>query len=140
MNPEEWLGRSPSGTIEGPKGMVVNEMAGSGGDAMPYLFQKMEIGPLVGTRTRGGLVGISGYPPLMDGGSVTAASFGIMDTEGNWAVEDVGVHPDVEVIEWPKEMIAGKDPQLEKAVALAMEALKKSPPRKPPVYKPPAAR
>ncbi len=140
MNREEWLGRSPFGTIEGPKVMVVNEMAGSGGDAMPYLFQKMEIGPLVGTRTWGGLVGISGYPPLMDGGSVTAASFGIMDTEGNWAVENAGVTPDVEVVEWPKDLIAGKDPQLEKAVALAMEGLSKHPPRKPPGYKPPAAR
>jgi tricorn protease len=140
MNREEWLARSPFGTIEGPKVMVVNEAAGSGGDAMPYLFKKMGLGPLVGTRTWGGLVGISGYPPLMDGGSVTAASFGIMDTEGNWVVENEGVSPDVEVVERPKEILAGRDPQLEKAVELAIGALGKSPPRKAPVYKPPAAR
>ncbi len=140
MNREEWLGRTPFGTMPGPKVMVINERAGSGGDAMPWLFQRMGLGPLVGTRTWGGLVGISGYPPLMDGGSVTAASFGVMDPEGNWAVENVGVAPDVEVIEWPKEVIAGRDPQLEKAVELAMAELAKQPAAKKPGYKPPGPR
>jgi tricorn protease len=107
---------------------------------MPWLFQKYKIGPLVGTRTWGGLVGISGYPPLMDGGSVTAASFGVMDCEGNWCVENVGVSPDHEVIEWPKPIILGGDPQLEKAVELALEALEKNPPKPLPTYKPPATR
>jgi tricorn protease len=120
--------------------MIINESAGSGGDAMPWLFQRAKIGPLVGTRTWGGLVGISGYPPLMDGGSVTAASFGVMDTDGNWAVENVGVPPDCEVIEWPKPIILGGDPQLERAVELALEALEKNPPKPCPTYRPPAAR
>ncbi len=140
MNREGWLGRTPFGTIEGPKVMVINERAGSGGDAMPWLFRQMGLGPLVGTRTWGGLVGISGYPPLMDGGSVTAASFGVMDRDGNWAVENVGVAPDHEVIEWPKDMIAGRDPQLETAVDVAMKELAKQPARKKPTYVPPAKR
>jgi tricorn protease len=76
----------------------------------------------------------------MDGGSVTAASFGVMDCDGNWCVENVGVSPDVEVIEWPREIILGGDPQLEKAVEIALAALERNPPRPPPAYKPPAAR
>ena len=87
-----------------------------------------KIGPLVGTRTWGGLVGISGYPPLMDGGSVTAAWFGVMDTDGNWAVENVGVSPDVTVELEPSRCSLGHDPQLEKAVELALDALEKNPP------------
>ncbi|MDJ0976532.1 MAG: PDZ domain-containing protein [Planctomycetota bacterium] len=140
MNREKWLSRTPFGTLEGPKVMVINEYAGSGGDCMPWMFRKRGIGPLVGTRTWGGLVGVSGYPPLMDGGSVTAASFGIMDTDGNWVVENEGVAPDHEVIEWPKDIIEGRDPQLEKAVELALEALEKQPKRERPGYTPPKAR
>ena len=83
--------------------MLINDYAGSGGDAMPWFFRQERLGPLVGTRTWGGLVGITGYPPLMDGGSVTAAAFGIMDRDGRWVVENEGVAPDVEVIEWPKD-------------------------------------
>jgi tricorn protease len=140
MNREEWLGRSPSGVIEGPKVMVINESAGSGGDWMPWAFQQRGVGTLVGTRTWGGLVGISGYPPLMDGGSVTAANFGIMDTEGNWVVENVGVAPDVEVIEWPKQVLAGEDPQLDRAVEIALEQLERMPKKTLPTYHPPAER
>ncbi len=120
--------------------MVINESAGSGGDWMPWAFERAGPGPLVGTRTWGGLVGISGYPPLVDGGYVTAASFGVMDTEGEWAVENVGVAPNHEVIEYPKEIIAGGDPQLEKAVELALEALAKMPKKELPTYHPPAKR
>ncbi len=140
MNREGWVGRTPFGTIEGPKVMIINDRAGSGGDAMPWLFRKQGVGKLVGTRTWGGLVGISGYPDLMDGGFVTAASFGIMDTDGKWIIENEGVTPDVEVQQWPRDVIKGGDPQLEKAVKLALEALEKSPRRKPPVYVKPAAR
>ncbi len=140
FNREGWLARTPFGTIQGPKVMVVNERAGSGGDAMPWMFQHEKLGPLVGTRTWGGLVGISGYPTLMDGGSVTSACFGIVDPEGSWVVENVGVTPDHEVIEWPKEVIAGHDPQLEKAIAVAMEMLEKAPPPKRPEWKPPTPR
>ena len=123
MNREKWLSSSPFGVIEGPKVMIINESSGSGGDWMPWIFQNTETGPLVGTRTWGGLVGISGYPPLMDGGQVTAASFGVMDLDGRWAVENVGVSPDHEVVEWPKLILAGRDPQLEKAVEVALQSL-----------------
>ncbi|MEM7306576.1 MAG: PDZ domain-containing protein [Planctomycetota bacterium] len=139
MNREAWVGRSPFGMIEGPKVMIVNESAGSGGDWMPWVFQNKGLGPLVGTRTWGGLVGISGYPPLMDGGSVTAASFGVMDVEGQWAVENVGVAPDFEVIEWPAEILAGRDPQLERAVELALGQLGGARPA-PASYHPPQTR
>jgi len=140
MNREGWLGRTPFGTLDGPKVMVINEHAGSGGDAMPWMFKKLGIGPLVGTRTWGGLVGISGYPPLVDGGSCTAASFGIMDTDGTWAVENVGVAPDFEVIQWPKQVIEGHDPQLEKAVQVALDLLAKKPATTLPTYVPPTKR
>jgi tricorn protease len=140
MNREEWLARTPFGTFEGPKVMIINENAGSGGDAMPWLFKQAGLGPLVGTRTWGGLVGLSGTPPLVDGGSVTAASFGVMDRDGNWAVENVGVAPDHEVIEWPKPIIEGADPQLDKAIDLALADLAKKPARAKPAYKPPEKR
>lgn len=140
MNREAWLGRTPFAMIDGPKVMIVNYRAGSGGDWMPWAFQRAKIGPLVGTRTWGGLVGISGYPPLMDGGSVTAASFGVMDENGEWAVENDGVTPDHVVVEYPKDMNAGRDPQLEKAVELAMADLEKRTKKAPPTYKPPKKR
>lgn len=140
MNREKWVGRTPFGAIAGPKVMIVNERAGSGGDCMPWMFRKLGLGPLVGTRTWGGLVGISGYPPLMDGGRVTAASFGIMDTNGEWVVENVGVAPDVEVIEYPKDIIAGGDPQLERAVAIALRELEKTKRPEVPTYHPPSKR
>ncbi|MGE0193239.1 MAG: PDZ domain-containing protein [Planctomycetota bacterium] len=141
MNREAWPSRSPFGTMVGPKVMLINAYAGSGGDWLPWTFQRRGLGPLVGTRTWGGLVGISGYPPLMDGGGVTAASFGVMDENGQWAVENVGVAPDVEVAPTPKDVVAGRDPQLEKAVALALEALERDgPPPPPPAYTPPTAR
>jgi tricorn protease len=140
MNREKWLGQSPNGMIDGPKVMIINESAGSGGDWMPWAFKNRKVGTLVGTRTWGGLVGISGYPVLVDGGFVTAASFGVMDTGGNWAVENAGVAPDVEVIEWPRPIIEGGDPQLEKAVEIALKQLEKSPPQPRPAYRQPAAR
>ncbi|MCB9890137.1 MAG: PD40 domain-containing protein [Planctomycetes bacterium] len=140
MNREQWVGKTPFATMDGPKVMIVNEMAGSGGDAMPWMFQKAGLGPIVGNRTWGGLVGISGYPPLMDGGSITAASFGIMDENGDWVVENVGVTPDHTVIEYPKPIIEGGDPQLERAVELAMQALQNHEPRRLPEYHPPAKR
>ena len=141
MNREGWPSRSPFGTMVGPKVMLINMYAGSGGDWLPWMFQRRKLGPLVGTRTWGGLVGISGYPPLMDGGGVTAASFGVMDETGHWAVENVGVTPDVEVAPMPTDVVAGRDPQLEKAVALALEALERDgPPPAPPAYQPPTPR
>ncbi|HEY1189155.1 MAG TPA: PDZ domain-containing protein, partial [Gemmata sp.] len=122
--------RSPSAAVFGPKVMIIDEGAGSGGDMLPYMFRKFGLGPLVGKRTWGGLVGISGYPVLMDGGTVTAPSFAIWDPEGGFIVENEGVAPDYDVTMTPKDLIAGKDPQLEKAIELALEALKKNPPKK----------
>jgi tricorn protease len=107
--------------------MLIDETAGSGGDLLPWMFRKFQLGPLVGKRTWGGLVGIPGFPVLMDGGTVTAPNLAIW-TEDGFVVENEGVPPDVEVEQTPADVIAGKDPQLEKAIAIALEELKKSPP------------
>jgi tricorn protease len=103
--------------------MIINEMAGSGGDLMPYMFRYYEVGPLVGTRTWGGLVGTWDTPPLLDGGSMIAPRGGFFDIDGKWAVENDGVPPDIEVEMTPKEVIAGGDPQLERAVQEALKLL-----------------
>ena len=94
---------------------------------MPWLFRKAKVGPLIGKRTWGGLVGIGGYPPLMDGGSVTAPHFAFWSPETGWDVENHGVDPDIEVEMDPSLWRQGRDPQLEKAVEVVMEALKKNP-------------
>jgi tricorn protease len=122
--------RTPGGAILGPKVMIIDEGAGSGGDLLPWMFRKYELGPLVGKRTWGGLVGILGFPTLMDGGQVTAPNLAFWTTEEGFGVENVGVPPDHDVEMWPKDVIAGKDPQLEKAIELALDALKKGPPRR----------
>jgi len=118
---------SPSAQIFGPKTMIINEMSGSGGDALPWMFRQDKVGPLVGTRTWGGLVGIWNYPPLMDGGSVTAPRGAIYGLNGDWEVENRGIPPDIEVENDPASVAAGHDRQLEKAVEVTMEALKKNP-------------
>jgi tricorn protease len=121
---------------DGPKAMLINGLASSGGDALPYYFRKLGLGPLIGTRTWGGLIGISGNPGLADGGSIIPATFRFLDTEGNWAVEDEGVAPDIEVIDRPEAIAAGRDPSLEKAVEVMLEALEENPPRQ--IETPPA--
>jgi len=121
--------KTPGGSIQGPKVMLINETAGSGGDLLPWMFRKFKLGKLVGKRTWGGLVGTLGFPVLMDGGYVAAPNLAIW-TEDGWVVENVGVPPDIEVEQWPSEVIAGRDPQLEKAIQVIMEELKKSPPKK----------
>jgi tricorn protease len=126
---------TPLGAIYGPKAMIINEMAGSGGDALPWYFRKMEIGKLVGKRTWGGLVASFPAPMLMDGGFVTAPDAAIFGLKGEWEVENVGVGPDIEVEFDPAEWRKGRDPQLEKAVEVLMEELKKNPR---PQYKRPA--
>jgi tricorn protease len=118
---------SPASGIWGPKVMIINEMAGSGGDLMPFMFQQRKIGPLVGKRTWGGLVATSDTPLFVDGGSMIAPRFGFIDREGRFAVENVGVAPDIDVENWPKELIAGRDPQLERAVQEALRLLKEKP-------------
>jgi len=117
----------PAQAIFGPKVMIINEMSGSGGDAMPWLFKKAGLGPLVGTRTWGGLVGIAGYPPLIDGGSVTAPRWAIYGTDGAWEVENIGIEPTIPVEQDPERMRDGADPQLDAAIDAALDALAKHP-------------
>ena len=120
--------------IFGPKVMIVNEFAGSGGDAMPWYFRRFGVGKLVGKRTWGGLVALSGNPDLMDGGTVTAPTAGIYNPSGQYDVENRGVAPDVEVEQDPKLVREGHDPQLERAVQVVLEELEKRPvaqPRRP---------
>ncbi len=121
---------SPSAGIWGPKVMIINEMAGSGGDLMPYMFRLRKIGPLVGKRTWGGLVHTADTPTFIDGGSMIAPRGGFFGKDGKWAVENEGVAPDLDVENWPKDVIAGKDPQLERAVEEAMRLLKEKPPNR----------
>ena len=121
----------PNAAILGPKVMIIDETAGSGGDLLPWMFRKFHLGPLVGKRTWGGLVGILGFPVLMDGGTVTAPDLAIFTDEG-WVVENVGVPPDIEVEQDPAAVAAGKDPQLDRAIEVVLEALAKSPPPKSP--------
>jgi tricorn protease len=117
----------PVGAIFGPKVMLINQSSGSGGDAMPWYFKKAGIGKLVGTRTWGGLVGIGGYPTLLDGGSVTAPRYAIYGLNGEWEVENHGIAPDVPVEELPKDVAAGHDRQLETGVQLVLDELKAHP-------------
>jgi tricorn protease len=123
--------KTPGAAIHGPKVMLIDETAGSGGDLLPWMFRKEKLGPLVGKRTWGGLVGTLGFPVLKDGGRVTAPDLAIWTPDSGWVVENEGVPPDVEVEQWPKDVMAGKDPQLEKAIELVLQALEKSPPPRP---------
>ncbi|MFO7922539.1 MAG: PDZ domain-containing protein [Bacteroidales bacterium] len=118
---------SPGAGIWGPKVMIINEHAGSGGDLLPYMFKFMEIGPVVGTTTWGGLVGIWDYPRLIDGGAMVSPRGGFYDTDGEWAVENEGVAPDIEVEMIPELVIKGQDPQLERAVEEALKLLEENP-------------
>ena len=122
--------QTPGAAHDGPKVMLINYYAGSGGDIFPYYFKKNKLGILIGTRTWGGTVGLSGNPSLMDGGYTGVPTFGFIDTDGNWAVEGIGVAPDIEVIDRPELVAKGKDPSLEKAVEVLLEELKKNPPKK----------
>jgi tricorn protease len=124
--------RQPFGTMPGPKAMLVNEYAGSGGDYLPWMFRREKIGPLIGKRTWGGLVGIGGYPGLIDGGSVTAPHFAFYSPEGKWEIENYGVAPDIEVELDPKAWREGRDLQLEKAVEVLLATLAKNPLKKTP--------
>ncbi|MGI4828980.1 MAG: S41 family peptidase [Janthinobacterium lividum] len=116
---------TPNDAIYGSKVMLANEYSGSGGDAMPWLFKHNDVGVLVGKRTWGVLVGIGNIPALMDGGSVTSPSVAFFPPQGKWDVENHGVDPDIVVDQDPKSVAEGHDPQLEKAVAVALEELSK---------------
>lgn len=109
----------------GPKAMLINGWSGSGGDAFPDYFRKSELGPLIGTRTWGGVIGISGAPNLIDGGSVTVPTFRMYDPEGKWFAEGHGVDPDIEVKEDHTALAKGQDTQLEMAIKNVMEQLSK---------------
>ncbi|MEM1011167.1 MAG: S41 family peptidase, partial [Planctomycetota bacterium] len=108
---------------QGVQAMLINGNAGSGGDMFPWLFKRAELGPLVGTRTWGGLVGITQMPPLIDTGYVAVPSFGFYETDGTWGIEGHGVDPDIEVIDDPSKMADGTDPQLEAAIDYVMAEL-----------------
>ncbi|HYO76168.1 MAG TPA: PDZ domain-containing protein [Thermoanaerobaculia bacterium] len=122
---------TPASAHIGPKAMLINGYSASGGDALPYYFRKRGLGTIIGTRTWGGLIGLTGNPSLMDGGSVSAPTFRFFDPEGMWAIEGVGVAPDIEVVDRPELVAAGQDPSLEAAVKLLMEQLAKNPVKRP---------
>ncbi|MFT6036654.1 MAG: tricorn protease [Marivirga sp.] len=122
--------QAPSGSIQGPKVMLIDENAGSGGDYLPYLFRRFDLGKMIGKRTWGGLVGILGYPEFIDGGVVMAPNVAFYNEDG-FGIENQGVAPDIEVEQWPKEVMQGRDPQLEKAIEVILQELKNNPPSYP---------
>jgi tricorn protease len=122
---KDW--QTPTIAHHGPKAMLANSWSGSGGDCFPFLFRENKLGPLIGTRTWGGLIGMTGAPPLLDGGSVTVPTFAIYDTTGKWIIEGHGVDPDIEVLDDPAQLARGNDPQLERGVSELLQALKEHP-------------
>jgi tricorn protease len=115
----------------GPKVMLINGWSGSGGDAFPFYFRETGLGPLIGMRTWGGLIGISGVPSLVDGGGVTAPTFRMYGPDGKWFAEGHGVDPDIEVVDDPAVMAKGQDPQLERGIQEVMRLLSEKPPLPP---------
>ncbi|HEX2969719.1 MAG TPA: PDZ domain-containing protein [Bacteroidales bacterium] len=119
--------KSPAIANDGPKVMLINGYSSSGGDAFPYFFKKMGLGKLIGTRTWGGLIGISGNARLVDGGNVSVPQFGIFDKDQGWIIEGVGVYPDIEVVDRPEQLAKGIDPCVEKAVEVLLQELNSKP-------------
>jgi tricorn protease len=128
---------TPAFAHAGPKAMLINGYAGSGGDALPLYFREQNLGRIFGTTTWGGLIGLTGNPSLADGGSLSTPSFRIFDQEGRWIVEGVGVDPDVEVVDRPDQVAQGEDPTLEAAVKYLLEELRRNPPKRPTPPPPP---
>ncbi|HEY0940550.1 MAG TPA: PDZ domain-containing protein [Steroidobacter sp.] len=129
----------PFGAVFGPKAMLINESSGSGGDAIAYQFRRANAGPLIGTRTWGGLVGAQGAPPdTLDGGGISAPNASFYDELGQWLIENQGVAPDIQVENEPARVMAGEDPQLERAIAELLERLDRSPPKNIPPPLPPS--
>lgn len=120
-------GSAPTVSHSGPKAMLINGYSSSGGDALPYYFRKRQLGKLIGTRTWGGLIGISGNPIFIDGGSVSAPQFRFFSTDGQWDIENVGVSPDIEVVDRADLVVKGQDPSLERAVQELLDELKRHP-------------
>jgi tricorn protease len=123
--------QEPAIANNGPKAMLINHYSSSGGDSFPYGFRQRNLGALIGTRTWGGLVGQSGNAGLVDGTAIRVATVGVVAAEGGWTVEGEGISPDIEVWDLPELVAQGRDPSVEKAVAVLLEELKKSPPRRP---------
>jgi len=119
--------KTPQASHSGPKCMLINGRAGSGGDMFPWLFRQAGLGPLIGTRTWGGLVGISGNPSPIDGGFIAVPRFGFYENDGTWGVEGHGVDPDIEVIADPSLMVGGGDPQLDVAIIQMLNAIEEEP-------------
>jgi tricorn protease len=115
--------KTPLASIQGPKVMLIDENAGSGGDLLPWMFRKEKLGPLIGRPTWGGLVGILGYPDLMDGGTITSPNLAFWSPEEGFGIENVGVPPDIEVEVTPKDFMAGRDAQLDKAIEVVLQQL-----------------
>ncbi|MBK6962481.1 MAG: PD40 domain-containing protein [Bacteroidales bacterium] len=123
-------GRAPAMAHDGPKAMLINGYSSSGGDAFPYYFKKLGLGKLIGTRTWGGLVGISGNAGLVDGGYISVPRFGIFNENSEWIIEGIGVYPDIEVVDRPEQLVKGTDPCIEKAVEELLKELEAKPVKK----------
>ena len=124
----------PDGTFVGPMVALLDDNSASDGDIFPAMFRQAGLGPLIGKRSWGGVVGISGHGQLIDGGTVYVPEFGFANLKGEWIIEGHGVDPDIEVDNDPASVIAGKDPQLERGVAELMKKLQQNPtaqPRRP---------
>lgn len=122
--------QTPGVAHDGPKVMLINGYSSSGGDALPYFFKKKGLGTLIGTRTWGGLIGISGNATLADGGSISVPRFGIYDENEEWIIEGIGIYPDIEVVDRPEQLAKGEDPSIEKAVEVLLKQLKENPVKK----------
>ena len=129
--------RTPGVAHDGPKAMLINQFSSSGGDAFPYFFRQRGLGTIIGTRTWGGLVGMTGNARLKDGGYIGVPRFGIYNDKGEWIIEGIGVYPDIEVVDEPHKIARGEDPSLEKAVEILLRELEENPPRPWPVPEPP---
>ncbi len=130
---KDW--QTPQIAHHGPKAILANGWSGSGGDCFPFLFRENGLGPVIGTRTWGGLIGMTGAPALIDGGSVTVPTFAIYDTQGKWIIEGRGVEPDIAVADDPAQMQNGADPQLDRAIQEVLKSLETAPPHPPkPTY------
>ena len=128
-NGEDW--QWPPVGHRGPKVMLINGWSGSGGDAFPFYFKESKLGPLVGTRTWGGLIGLSGAPAIVDGGQLTVPTFRMYDVRGQWFPEGRGVEPDIPVDENPAQLARGVDAQLDRAIAEIMRQIREKPPTPP---------
>ena len=118
---------------------LINEYSASDGDIFPYYFRKYNLGPLIGKRTWGGVRGIRGFRPLVDGGYVTTPEFSVYGLHSEWVMENHGVEPDIDVDQTPKLVMEGQDPQMEAAVKYLLDEIKKVPKQLPPLppYMPP---